>query len=186
MSLRDKFKQILKAIESGGKLDPNNPVMTSGMHKGDAAVGQYGIMPKTVDYITRAEERDTGEESPYSHLEGLSTPELRKAFKQDRHIPEALRRTPEGAEEYLTNRYADQILSKYEDPMVAQAAWNQGHNADEEKLKRLSQVNPVMKTRAEKARAAMQELGLTQVPERGPSSEKIPNILDLLKLKEEE
>lgn len=183
-----KFLNIIRAIESSGGLDTNHPKLRSGLHAGDSATGQYALMPNTVDYLLNAEKRDTGEIPPYEHLKNLSSEQLKEAFAKDKAIPPAIRKTEEGAEEYLASQYADQLLDKYQDPELAQAAWIQGHNTDPANLKELSKTNEIMSSRAGKARklieAQKKEELLGRIPQSIKRQTKTPNILDLLKLRE--
>lgn len=178
---REKFKEILRYIESSGADNPIHPRIEEGIHAGDSAIGKYALMPSTVDYILNAEKRDTGVDSPYAHLKGSSSESLKKAFDQDKDIPQSLKRTSEGLEEYLVNKYADTVLKKHPDLIDAQAAWNLGHNVSQEDIDFAEKNYPIMKGRAEKAREILEK----DTPKRQPNSEKlppyIPNILDLLK-----
>jgi len=184
---RQRFLNIIRALESSDGKDLKHPELASGLHEGDAAVGQYALMPNTINYLLDAEKRDTGETPPYEHLRDMSSSELASAFSKDKNIPESIRRTQEGAEDYLAGRYADQLLNKYKDPVLAQAAWNQGHNSDPEDLKNLSETNPVMLDRAEKTKKMIEQANRAELIARTPQSlqnkSRIRNILDLLDIK---
>lgn len=180
---RERFKELIRMIESSGNTNTNHPIIPSGIHEGDSAIGQYALMPNTVDYILNAEERDTGSKSPYDHLKALSSQQLKKSLDVDKNIPDSLKKTEEGAEEYLANRYSDIILNKHPDLVNAQAAWNLGHNVSEENIKKQELESEVMAARAKKAKDFLLQDSSISKKKRTPQSIYIPNIKDLLSIK---
>ena len=46
---RKKFLQLMSLLESSGGKDLNHQTMTRGIHVGDTAQGQYGLMPNTIE-----------------------------------------------------------------------------------------------------------------------------------------
>lgn len=45
---RSKFLQLMSLLETSGGKDMNHQTMTKGIHAGDTAKGQYGLMPNTI------------------------------------------------------------------------------------------------------------------------------------------
>ena len=53
-----KFLQKTSQIESSGGKRLNHPEIQSGIHSGDSAVGQYGLMPDTIkELLNRTKEQ---------------------------------------------------------------------------------------------------------------------------------
>lgn len=48
-----RFLHYIKEIESSGGQNTNHPVIESGIHAGDQAQGDYGMMPNTMDELKR-------------------------------------------------------------------------------------------------------------------------------------
>lgn len=47
----ERFLHYISQIESSGNKNLEHPVISTGLHKGDQAEGQYGMMPKTMDEL---------------------------------------------------------------------------------------------------------------------------------------
>jgi hypothetical protein len=55
-----KFLEKTAQIESSGGKQLNHPEIESGIHSGDSAVGQYGLMPNTIkEILNRTKEQST-------------------------------------------------------------------------------------------------------------------------------
>jgi hypothetical protein len=117
---KQKFLELIRQIESSGGKNVNHRVMASGTHKGQAAMGEYGIMPKTAEeFIGRRKRR--GQFGPDEALmEQMSPKELKEFLAgQDR------------IEQNLAGDIAEHALrrSKGDDEKAAYM-WNMGHNKD--------------------------------------------------------
>lgn len=112
------FLNIIKQIESSGGKDLDHTTIKSGIHEGDAAMGEYGIMPKTAqEFIKRRELK--GQIGPDEALMQQMNPEQLKEFlaNQDR------------IEQNLADDIATRVLKRSKgDEEKAAYMWNQGHN----------------------------------------------------------
>jgi hypothetical protein len=113
-----KFLEKISQIESSGGKDLDHREMTHGMHKGTAAVGNYGLMPLT------AKDQAGGE------LKGLSAKEIQTKLEAD---PELSKR--------LAETLASKLLNKNSEEKSAYK-WLHGQysNPSEEQLKKSDYV----------------------------------------------
>lgn len=117
-SKRKRFLNIIKQIESSGGKDLNHKILESGMHKGDAAMGEYGIMPKTAEeFIKRREMKD--QFGPDEALMRQMDSGQLKEFLADQ----------DRIEQNLADDIATRVLKRSKgDEEKAAYMWNQGHN----------------------------------------------------------
>ena len=115
---RNKFLNIIRQIESSGGKNLNHDTINYGIHKGDAAIGEYGIMPKTAnEFIRRRELR--GQYGPDEALMAKMSPEELREFLKDQ----------DRAEQNLAEDIADRVIARSNGDMEKAAyMWNQGHN----------------------------------------------------------
>lgn len=111
----DEFLNVIRQIESSGGLNTNHPVMQQGIHKGEAAIGQYGLMPKTIQELAKR----AGE----SDLAAIDSAE----------IPAMVKSNP-GMEDRLARQLAERVLARQSDPEKAAYSWNMGHNLSPEQV----------------------------------------------------
>lgn len=112
-----EFLKKIAMLESSGGKNINHKTMESGLHEGDAAVGNYGIMPETMVEITRR--------YPSEHNKGLTKEQLEIGAIVD---PEMAHNIAGSLASFLKNKRG---LSDEQ----AAVAWEQGHNTSEPKLK---------------------------------------------------
>lgn len=117
-SKRKRFLNIIKQIESSGGKDLNHKILESGMHKGDAAMGEYGIMPKTAEeFIKRREMKD--QFGPDEALMRQMDSGQLKEFLADQ----------DRIEQNLADDIATRVLKRSKgNEEKAAYMWNQGHN----------------------------------------------------------
>ena len=115
---KERFLELIRQIESSGGKDVNHRTMASGLHKGQAAMGEYGIMPKTAqEFVNRRKMR--GQFGPDEALMAQMSPSELKDFlaNQDR------------VEQNLAGDIADRVLRRSKgDEDKAAYMWNMGHN----------------------------------------------------------
>jgi len=117
----NKFLEKISQIESSGGKNTNHKTMESGIHSGDSAFGNYGLMPNTVKEMAKRERMSGGKElSPLLEMDG-------------EQIKQYLRDKPE-AEQIIARGLARKLLTRFGSPEEAAYAWNQGHNLSPEKL----------------------------------------------------
>lgn len=59
-----RFLHYISQLESSGGKNTDHPVMKSGIHAGDQAIGEYGLMPKTKEELGKRYPAALSEESP--------------------------------------------------------------------------------------------------------------------------
>lgn len=101
---RDQFLDAISQIESSGGKNLRHPTMDSGLHQGQHALGQYGLMPNTV--------KDTAKRM------GAASPIL-----PDTDIEQAM--NPQ-VERQIASELAKRVLTKYPNEDMAAYSWNQG------------------------------------------------------------
>lgn len=115
---KNKFLNLIRQMESSGGKNTNHKQLKSGIHKGDSAIGEYGIMPNTArEFIKRRELKD--QIGPDEALMQQMNSQQLKDFlgNQDR------------VEQNLADDIADRVLSRSKgDEEKAAYMWNQGHN----------------------------------------------------------
>lgn len=126
---KEKFLELIRQIESSGGTDVQHPRMPSGIHKGESAMGQYGIMPKTAEeFVNRR--RLHGEFGPDEAIMKQMSPEELKQFLADN----------QRVETNLAKDVSEHVLKRSKgDEEKAAYMWNMGHNKkassiDEESL----------------------------------------------------
>jgi hypothetical protein len=115
---KKQFLDLIRQIESSGGKDLDHTTIKSGIHKGDAAIGGYGIMPNTAqEFIKRRELK--GQIGPDEALvQQMNPTQLKEFLSNQRRI-----------EENLAEDIADRVLTRSNgDEEKAAYMWNQGHN----------------------------------------------------------
>jgi len=115
---KEKFLELIRQIESSGGKNVDHRTMASGLHKGQAAMGEYGIMPKTAEeFVNRRKMR--GQFGPDEAIMAQLNPKELKEFlaEQDR------------VEQNLAGDIAEHVLRRSGgDEDKAAYMWNMGHN----------------------------------------------------------
>lgn len=115
---KETFLNLIRQLESSGGKNTEHKKMESGIHEGDAAIGEYGIMPNTAnEFIKRRELK--GQFGPDEALMQQMNPKQLKEFlaNQDR------------IEQNLADDIATRVLKRSKgDEEKAAYMWNQGHN----------------------------------------------------------
>lgn len=118
-----EFLKKMSEIESSGGRNINHKQMVSGIHKGTAAVGDYGIMPNTALEI--------GKRHGMEELQGLSPEQAQDLLSKDPELAERIAET-----------MASKLLNKT-DEETANYMWQYGHNKEPNPIK----VNKADRTR---------------------------------------
>ena len=96
---RDNFLNAISQIESSGGKNINHPISNAPLHRGQQAVGQYGLMPNTINEM--------------AHREGRNPASVAPGSSEERAIAEQL---------------ADRVLNRFPNTNEAAYAWHSGHN----------------------------------------------------------
>ncbi len=115
---KKEFLDIIRQIESSGGKNLKHKKIKYGIHEGDSAIGEYGIMPNTTkEFIRRRELK--GKYGPDEAIMSKMTPEELTEFLKDQ----------DRVEQNLAEDIADRVLSRSKgDIEKAAYMWNQGHN----------------------------------------------------------
>jgi hypothetical protein len=114
-----EFLNHIAQIESNGGKNINHKVITSGLQKGDSAIGTYGLMPKTIDEIA-----DRSGDPELKKLKDMTAEE-----KHDYILKNPL------VEKQLATTLAQHVLDRQKgNEEKAAFAWNQGHNLTPEQI----------------------------------------------------
>lgn len=119
---RDRFLNLISQIESSGGKNTEHPVMEKGIHAGEQAIGQYGLMPNTVDELLNRAKRS-----------GTMTVEMQKMGREPASMKAEIEGDPE-VEGALAKQLAEKVLSKFPNQDMAAYSWNKGHNMTPEQV----------------------------------------------------
>ncbi len=120
----DSFLKNIEQIESSGGQNTDHPVMESGIHAGQSAIGRYGLMPNTIKEIINRERMAGNNQPIYDLLEELDPDELKNFIEQSPEL-----------ENQLAKTLATRVLGKTGgDEEKAAFAWNMGHNLTPEQI----------------------------------------------------
>jgi hypothetical protein len=127
MTDRSKLQDFLEKIsflESSGGKNVAHKRMLAGPHAGEAAMGQYGIMPNTAEeFITRRKRR--GQFGPDENIMSQMSPEqLTEFLAQQKRIEQNL--AQDIGEHLLRRTGGDEEKAAY--------MWQMGHNLDPKKI----------------------------------------------------
>lgn len=114
---RKKFKDVIRMLESSGGKNTKHKTIQSGLHEGDTAGGDYGIMPNTMDEMLN---RNPIPFSPkhVKKLKALEPDQKKQLIEQDSSF-----------QELMADRVYDKIKDTVGDDELKQAAaWTYGHN----------------------------------------------------------
>lgn len=78
-----RFLHYIKEIESSGGQNTNHPVMQSGIHAGDQAQGDYGMMPNTMDELKKRYPALASQTDPNVLAEKMAEHVLNKSDKDE-------------------------------------------------------------------------------------------------------
>lgn len=110
---RDNFLDVISQLESSGGTNLNHKPVIHGIQAGDTAMGQYGLMPNTVNELLNRQ-RLNNSRDPAS-VESSS--DMKQQIENNPIL-----------EKQLANQLAQQVLTKNADPSMAAYAWHMGHN----------------------------------------------------------
>lgn len=116
---RDNFLNTISQIESSGGQNTDHPVVQGGIQNGQQAMGNYGLMPNTVQELNNR-----------ARLSNTLTPQMAAAQRN----PAMVQQDPNMQKQYA-NQLADYVLNKFQDPNMAAYAWNKGHNLTPQEIK---------------------------------------------------
>lgn len=150
------FMKLIRAMESSGGKDTRHPALESGIHEGDAAIGEYALMPNTVKELARQKQVGPSDDV----IAGLPNDSVSNLLKEN----------PELAQEYV-RRLSEKLMDKAKgDPNLGMVGWRYGHNLPIEELKNKAKENP------EYVQKVDQRIGEEHL------QSSMPNLMDMLKV----
>lgn len=110
----DSFLKAISLNESSGGKNTNHKQMKQGIHAGDSAVGQYGLMPNTIKEMARRM--------------GSDNPMAQYAKMDNKKLAESIKKNPDH-ENQIANFMANHLHDKFGgDENKMAYSWFQGHN----------------------------------------------------------
>lgn len=135
------FLKLMGMLESSGGKNTNHRVMREGMHKGQAAIGDLGLMPNTIKEVAARKVQD-GSATELDQMLADAEPEV---------VADIMSQNPDKYKEY-SEQLAGKVLDKASgDPATAAAGWLYGHNKSGDEMKESLNQDPEYKARIEKA-----------------------------------
>lgn len=124
----NSFLKLIKAMESSGGKDTNHKPIQDGIQQGDAAVGDYGLMPNTAKELA-----GVGKVGPSDDvIKNLPNSEVSDLLKEN----------PQLSEQYV-KMLAEKLMQKTKgDPVLGMTGWNQGHNLPLSDIQQRAKDNP--------------------------------------------
>lgn len=113
---KKKLLDKIGILESSGGVDTDHPEIKQGIQKGDTAIGEYGLMPNTLEEMAKR--------YPSDITAGMSKEELAEKAKND----------PEFAKTMAATMVSFLKDKKGLSDEQAAAAWEAGHNKPADKL----------------------------------------------------
>lgn len=119
-----RFLKIISQIESSGGKNFNHPMMESGIHQGHSAIGQYGLMPNTVNEVINRMQYNKTATPEILQLRDLDPTSLKKTIEQNSEL-----------ENQIAQSLAQRVLDRQKgNEEKAAYSWNQGHNLKPEAI----------------------------------------------------
>lgn len=136
-----QFLKIIKQIESSGGKNTNHREIASGIHAGDSAIGDYGLMPNTIQEVLKRKARQKALEQTMEPLRTMQSDKL-KAYLENEHPEYQEKIAQDLAQKVLTRSGGDHEKAAY--------MWNQGHNLDPNQItpEKLNAAGYIQKFRA--------------------------------------
>lgn len=130
----EQFLKDISMIESSGGTNLEHKTIKSGIHAGDTAVGELGLMPNTVrELAKRLRDRDFrlqlgAEFKGDPEIEQYADPKI-----DQKTLQYAMETSPEMMQR--VGRYMERLVNtRFKEPDKMAYAWNQGHNIDPSKI----------------------------------------------------
>ncbi len=123
---KDIFLGRTSQIESGSNTNTNHAVMPAGIHEGQKAVGQYGLMPNTINEMSNRMKTEgrLPQEIKLMREMGLSDQQIADKVAQD---PELEQQLADRLYEHVNKRFAG-------DEEKMNHSWMYGHNLSPDKI----------------------------------------------------
>lgn len=113
----DRFLDSISMVESSGGKNFKHRTMQSGPHKGDTAIGHYGLMPNTIQEIARREDMADNLPEDMREISRMPSSEMKQYLESN---PEM--------EENFARSLATKVINEQPNDEMAAYSWFQGHN----------------------------------------------------------
>lgn len=113
----EDFLDRIRSIESSNGQDMNHEMIQSGIHAGQSAMGQYGLMPNTVKELAKRGS------NPARGLASMDPEQMKAKLEANPEIDNELAQT-----------LGKKVLDRQQDPDKAAYSWMHGHNLAPEEI----------------------------------------------------
>lgn len=114
---KEEFLKLISMLETSGGQNLEHKEIKHGIHKGDTAIGSYGLMPNTIQEIVKREQKRGPLEEALTEI----------AKKDPNFIKQYFLDNPD-SESIIAGKLVDKI--GLENPEKSAYMWNRGHNID--------------------------------------------------------
>lgn len=122
-----QFLSDMSQIESSGGLNTAHKMIQSGIHAGEKAVGQYGLMPNTINEMVNRMKSEGNEPYEIHVMKLAGKPDDQEMANEVATNPELERSIAERLYNHVNDKYmGDQDKMNY--------AWQMGHNTPSEQI----------------------------------------------------
>ncbi len=146
----DDFLKAISGVESSFGQNTQHPEIQEGIHAGDSAIGQYGVMPETAIDISNKLgnlKSDLGQ-----YMQQVDLPEVKQLGSLDKEQVKEKMQDPKIMQQLVRLLATQQDLKQQGDEDRMAYTWNQGSNIpkediSDEDLNKSKYVNEFRKTR---------------------------------------
>lgn len=138
MSDINSFLKVMRILESRNGQDTDHAEMQEGIHKGQAAIGDVGLMPNTIKEMAQRKQNP----SELDNIVKNADPKM---------VEDILKENPHKYDEYSEDN-AKRLLDKTKNDLpLAATGWLYGHNQSLDSIKNKLDADPQYKERIENA-----------------------------------
>lgn len=121
---RDQFLKLIAQIESSSGQNTNHQLIHGGHQKGQRAIGDYGLLPNTIQEFVQRNKNSENKDPVIAQLEAVPQQKYADVVSQNPFL-----------EQHLASAVADHVIDKNNGDLEKAAwAWNNGHNKPTEKI----------------------------------------------------
>ena len=127
---RDEFLKAISGVESSFGKNFNHRPITSGIHKGDEAIGSYGLMPNTIKEVSNRERMANNLPENMEQASKMDSAAMKKHLESNPQL-----------EKQFADSLAQKVLTDQPSEEQAAYSWLYGHNLAPEKIEKRNYKN---------------------------------------------